>query len=486
MLAAPAVLGPASAGGVRAGGLRLFNPCLDASLPEPLASHEIVARAFDGIDPAKVIDAHVHLLGDDRGVNGTADRVGRTGGETGGTGAAGEGRGTVAGNGTSGGAGMEGDGGDGDSGDGDSGDGGGGDGDSGDGGGGDGDSGDGGGGDGAWIGEQMRSPLRNPLQYARYRFFLNASCVRRRDEDPSAAFLDRLLACHRATAPGFRLMLLAFDQVHDAGGRARPETSAFHVPNAHARAVAARYPDEIEWAASVHPYRSDAVQALDAAVAGGARAVKWLPNAMGIDPAAPRCDRFYEALARHRLPLLTHGGEERAVRGAAAHGFGNPLRLRRALDHGVRVIVAHCASLGTGVDLDAGPDGPTVPNLDLFARLMDDPRYEPLLMGDVSALTLANRFPVALRTVLERTEWHGRLLNGSDYPLPGAPALFDLDRMAEHGFLAADAVPVLEAIQDHNPLMFDFVLKRTVSRQGAHFSPRVFETARHLEPAAGR
>ena len=452
MLAVPAVLGPASAGRVRAGGLRLFNPCLDASLPEPLASHEIVAHAFDGIDPAKVIDAHVHLLGDDRGVNGTAGRVGRTGGETGGTGADGKGRGTVAGNGTSGG-----DGGDG-----------------------------GGGGDGAWIGEQMRSPLRNPFQYARYRFFLNASCVRRRDEDPSAAFLDRLLACHRATAPGFRLMLLAFDQVHDAGGQARPETSAFHVPNAHARAVAARYPDEIEWAASVHPYRADAVQALDAAVAGGARAVKWLPNAMGIDPASPRCDRFYEALARHRLPLLTHGGEERAVRGAAAHGFGNPLRLRRALDHGVRVIVAHCASLGTGVDLDAGPDGPAVPNLDLFARLMDDPRYEPLLMGDVSALTLANRFPVALGTVLERAEWHGRLLNGSDYPLPGAPALYDLDRMAEHGFLAADAVPVLEAIQDHNPLMFDFVLKRTVSRQGTRFAPRVFETARHLEPAAGR
>ena len=443
MLAAPVMLGPVSARGVHAGGFRLLNPCLDATLPPSLASHEIVARAFDGIDPTKVIDAHVHLLGDDRrGADGTEGRVGRTGGETGGT---------VAGNGTSGDAGMD-------------------------------DDGE----NGPWIGKQMRSPLRNPLQYVRYRIFLNASCVRRDDEDPGAAFLDRLLSCHRATAPGFRLMLLAFDQVHDAGGQARPETSAFHVPNAYARAVAARYPDEIEWAASVHPYRADAVPALDAAVAGGARAVKWLPNAMGIDPASSRCDRFYEALARHRLPLLTHGGEERAVRGAGVHGFGNPLRLRRALDHGVRVIVAHCASLGAGVDLDAGPGGPSVPNLDLFARLMDDPRYEHLLMGDVSALTQANRFPRALGTILERTEWHDRLLNGSDYPLPGVPALYDLERMAEHGFLAADAVPVLEAIQDHNPLLFDFVLKRTVGRHGARFSPRVFETARHLDPPAGR
>ena len=399
-LAASAAVVPASA---RA--LRLFNPCLQPDLPEPLASHEIVARAFDGIDPAKVVDAHVHLLGVGGGPNG------------------------------------------------------------------------------AWIGDQMRRPT-NLLQYARYRFFLNASCVPS-GVDPNRAYLDRLLACHRAVTPGARLMLLAFDQVHDAHGRPRPETTAFHVPNAYARAVAERHPSELEWAASVHPYRTDAVEALDAAVAGGALAVKWLPNAMGIDPGSPRCDPFYEALARHRVPLLTHGGRERAVKGAGDDTLGNPLLLRRALDHGVRVIVAHCASFGSGVDLDAGPRGPVVPNVDLFARLMNDPRYEHVLMGDISAIMQSNRTAAAIGKVLERTEWHDRLLNGSDYPLPGVPALFDLDDLAEHGFLPANAVPVLETIQDHNPLMFDFVLKRTAGRNGARFAPRVFETARHLErPAA--
>ena len=395
-LAVSAAVVPASA---RA--LRLFNPCLEPDLPEPLASHELVARAFDGIDPAKVIDAHVHLLGVGGGPNG------------------------------------------------------------------------------AWIGDQMRR-LTNPLQYARYRFFLNASCVPS-GADANRAFLDRLLACHRAAMPGARLMLLAFDQVHDADGRPRPESSAFHVPNAYARAVAERHPGELEWAASVHPYRNDAVEALDAAVADGALAVKWLPNAMGIDPGSPRCDPFYEALARHRIPLLTHGGRERAVKGAGDDTLGNPLLLRRALDHGVRVIVAHCASFGSGVDLDAGPRGPVVPNVDLFARLMDDPRYEHVLTGDISAIMQSNRTAAALGKVLERTEWHDRLLNGSDYPLPGVPALFDLDDLVEHGFLPANAVPVLETIQDHNPLMFDFVLKRTAGRNGARFAPRVFETARHLE-----
>ena len=398
-LAATVALAPTAA---RA--LRLFNPCLDAVLPEPLASHEIVARALDGIEPAQVIDAHVHLLGIDGGSNG------------------------------------------------------------------------------AWIGDQMRRP-GNPFQYVRYRFFLNASCVRD-GEDASRAYLDRLLACHHAALPGSRLMLLAFDQVYDTHGRARPETTAFHVPNAYARAVAARYPGELEWAASVHPYRTDAVEALDAAVAGGALAVKWLPNAMGVDPASSRCDSFYEALAGHRIPLLTHGGRERAVRGVGDDELGNPLKVRRALDHGVRVIVAHCASFGTGVDLDVGPGGPVVPSIDLFARLMDDPRYEHLLMGDISALMQSNRTAAALGKVLGRTEWHGRLLNGSDYPLPGVTALFDLDDMVQLGFLTADAVPVLEEIQDHNPLMFDFVLKRTVSRHGARFAPRVFETARHLAPSA--
>ena len=106
-------------------------------------------------------------------------------------------------------------------------------------------------------------------------------------------------------------------------------------------------------------------------------------------------------------------------------------------------------------------------------------------MGDISALLQSNRTAVALGKVLERTEWHDRLLNGSDYPLPGVPALFDLGDMVDHGFLSADAVPVLEAIQDHNPLLFDFVLKRTVRRHGVRFAKGVFENARHLTRSTG-
>ena len=41
---------------------------------------------------------------------------------------------------------------------------------------------------------------------------------------------------------------------------------------------------------------------------------------------------------------------------------------------------------------------------------------------------------------------------------------------------------MLEAIQDHNPLLFDFVLKAHREPAWGTFLPRVFETARHLDP----
>jgi len=71
------------------------------------------------------------------------------------------------------------------------------------------------------------------------------------------------------------------------------------------------------------------------------------------------------------LVLLSHAGEEQAVEAEEHQELGNPLRLRRALDRGVRVIVAHCASLGEGKDLD-DPEGASADSFDLFLRLLFD------------------------------------------------------------------------------------------------------------------
>ena len=42
-------------------------------------------------------------------------------------------------------------------------------------------------------------------------------------------------------------------------------------------------------------------------------------------------------------------------------------------------------------------------------------------------MTQVNRAGPALAEVIERTEWHARLLNGSDYPLPGVMPMFSVD-----------------------------------------------------------
>jgi len=44
------------------------------------------------------------------------------------------------------------------------------------------------------------------------------------------------------------------------------------------------------------------VEALQKAYAEGARAIKWLPSAMGIDPLSKQCTRFNQAAADLKLP----------------------------------------------------------------------------------------------------------------------------------------------------------------------------------------
>lgn len=327
-------------------------------------------------------------------------------------------------------------------------------------------------GQGIWINPALEK-IWQPAQYLQRLFYMNASCAHQSPGRVDASVVDRLLNQCEAMAPGFRTLLLAFDWARDEAGAPLRERSTFHIPDAYAADVAAQHPDVFEWAASVHPYAPDALDRLDAAKARGARAVKWLPSAQGIDPASERCDRFYEKLKYLRLPLISHAGDERAVRGFGEH-LGNPLLLRRPLAAGVSVVVAHCASLGMGRDLDR-PDAPLVANFDLFARLMDEPQYRANLRGDISAVTQGNRMDV-VELLLARRDWHPRLLNGSDYPLPGVLPVISLPALVARRLLDPAAVAPLRELRDHNALLFDFVLKRTLARDGAGFSPSVFET----------
>lgn len=335
---------------------------------------------------------------------------------------------------------------------------------------------------GVWVSPDFDRPSSIPARVRRAMFF-NAGCGGEDDHRFDAGVVARLAHLAGEMPAGVKVMLLAFDFTYDEQGRRREDQSTFAVPDAYCARVARAHPDRFEWIASVHPYRRDAAAALEAAKAAGARAVKWLPSTMAIDLASPRCRPAFEAMARLDLPLLVHVGEEQAVAGAERHDFGNPLFLRHPLDHRVRVIAAHCATLGESPDLDANRDperAPRVANVALLARLLGERRYEGLLYGDLSAVSQANRAE-ALPAILGNPAWKGRLLNGSDYPLPAIMPLFSVDTLVREGLLPAGTAPVLRELRHLNPLMFDFVLKRHLAWRGERFAPSAFETRTFFE-----
>jgi uncharacterized protein len=139
------------------------------------------------------------------------------------------------------------------------------------------------------------------------------------------------------------------------------------------------------------------------------------------------------------------------------------------------VIVAHCASLGDGVDLD-DPARPSVPNFELFLRLMGEERWQGRLFGELSAITLVNRDVEIVGRLLARTDLHERLVDGSDYPLPAIRVLRPSRRFARAGLLTEDESRAIDELFELDPLSADFALKRTLKdpRTGARFPPSIF------------
>jgi uncharacterized protein len=315
----------------------------------------------------------------------------------------------------------------------------------------------------AFVNPKMRS-WAHPFHHLKFKVYLSAAGVEDVDQ-ADAQLIQRLVDLITHFGQHGKHRLLAFDKNYRPDGSENLEKTEFYVSNEYVFDLADQYPDLFVPNISVNPYRSDAIQELQKGADRGARIVKWLPNAMGIDPSDPRCDSFYQKMKELDLVLLSHGGEEKAVEAREDQKLGNPLLLRRALDHGVRVIVAHCAGLGDNVDLDSA-DNQTVPNFDLFMRLMDEKRYEGLLFGEISAMTQFNRVGKPLTTVLRREDLHERLLNGSDYPLPAINVLIRTRTLVKAGYINADERVSLNEIYDYNPLLFDFVLKRTMRLPG--------------------
>jgi predicted TIM-barrel fold metal-dependent hydrolase len=330
------------------------------------------------------------------------------------------------------------------------------------------------GGTNAFVNRKMQT-WRHPFHRLKLKVYMSSAGVADEDKADSQA-VARLASLVRNIKGHGKHRLLAFDKNYRSDGSVNLEKTEFYVPNEYVFELAERYPELFVPNISVNPYRPDALAELEKWARRGARVVKWLPNAMGIDPSDPKCDSFYEKMKELDLILLSHGGEEKAVEAEEDQKLGNPLLLRPALDHGVKVIVAHCAGLGSNEDLD-DKNRKVVDNFELFLRLMDEKRYQGLVFGEISAMTQFNRAG-NVRTMLAREDLHERLVNGSDYPLPAVNILIRTGRLVKLGYINRSEANSLKEIYDYNPLLFDFILKRTLRLPGSskRFPASVFMT----------
>lgn len=257
--------------------------------------------------------------------------------------------------------------------------------------------GTGAGGTGCWI--RLRGAQRALAPVLLASFGLRLRDLERDDFDD--LLVERLLVMIREAGLR-RVLLLAQEDVYSEHGERVPDRAAFYVPNERVLELARRHPEFVA-AVSIHPARHDALDELERCLAGGAAVMKCLPNCQDIDPRRPQYRRFWERMAEAGLPLLAHTGGEKVLP-VVREELADPRVLIPALEAGVTVIAAHCATTagyGSRHWFDAW-----VEMLERFPRLY----------GDNSALALAGkgRFirPMLAPGVVDR------IVHGSDVPVP--------------------------------------------------------------------
>jgi predicted TIM-barrel fold metal-dependent hydrolase len=216
----------------------------------------------------------------------------------------------------------------------------------------------------------------------------------------------RLLEAINSTGGLDAAVALAFDAVYDRDGNRDDSRTHLYVANDYVAELASRHP-KVLFGASVHPYRKDAVAELERCVQRGAVLLKWLPVVQDFNPADERCFPFYEALAHHRLPLLSHTGGERTLPNLNTD-VEDPTLLVPALQRGVTVIAAHCGTRDRLSHRDYTP---------AFVRLAHE---HERFYGDTAALNLPTR-SYAYDKLLSDEVVRAKLVHGSDWPIPSIP-----------------------------------------------------------------
>ncbi len=331
---------------------------------------------------------------------------------------------------------------------------------------------------GTFVNEGWQSPWSGLIHYIQFEVYKSSAAITDIDQ-ADAQYLARLKDLIQHMPHSGKFGIMAFDYFHDEQGQPDPLLTTFHVPNDYVMKIVQENPDIFFPIVSIHPYRKDATKVLKQYAEQGVRFVKWLPNAMGIHPASEtmkgNLEAYYAIMHQYDMVLISHTGDEKATEAEEFQNLGNPLFLRTPLDMGVKVVMAHVASLGECREEDAHLCPLGTPYIDVAIQMMKEPQYQELLFADISALTQDNRKD-HLNKVLANTAIHSQLINGSDYPLPAVNIVIQTRTLESSGYITGEEREALNEIYDYNPLLFDFVLKRTLghTETGMQFPPSVF------------
>jgi predicted TIM-barrel fold metal-dependent hydrolase len=188
--------------------------------------------------------------------------------------------------------------------------------------------------------------------------------------------------------------------------------------------------------------------------------IKWLPSAQHISVNDTKHIEFFQALADNNMPLLTHVGPEYSFpEGRRKKHLDKFQDLELPLDHGVKVIGAHCSS----------PVFPICDRNDTW-RFYDfveqaNQGGEMKLWADDSALTIWTRMGIIGKIAKNFDPKY--LVHGSDFPLP-------FENWPHHYFLhrsiSKDEYEQIK--QETNPLDKDVKIKRAYG-----FSDTILENA---------
>lgn len=299
---------------------------------------------------------------------------------------------------------------------------------------------------------------QHPLQRLRAGVLLTAAGVtdiRYADSQ----YLARLLRLARALPGAHKLHLVAVDQRYSPDGRPQPRASAMAVDNDYVWSIAQAHPDLIEAVVSVHPYRWDAVEALAEWAQRGINAVAWMPMLQDIDPAADTVRKYYDALIAHDMTLYVRTGAPSAFAQASLK-YGNPMRYRSALDVGVNIVMVHVSGKQQ-YPAAVGEKGRTT-GTELLLHLLRNPDYDDNLHVALAGAVGANRAEGSLMQWLQHPQVTAQLLYASGYPRPAVAITVDLQELAAKGFITRKQARALSEIRRVNPLLFDFVLMRTI------------------------